>query len=74
MIQAVAADWCFLTSALLHQLLFLRPVSTSVSNDRSTAAEDRPKAIDILALPGIVQVTLHEFAQAETFIQLAHQN
>ncbi len=32
------------------------------------------RQLDILAPPGIVHVTVHEFAQAETFIQLAHQN
>ena len=32
------------------------------------------RRLDILAPPGIAHVTVHEFAQAETFIQLAHQN
>jgi hypothetical protein len=32
------------------------------------------RQLDILAPPGIAQVPVHEFAQAETFVQLAHQN
>jgi hypothetical protein len=32
------------------------------------------RQLNILAPPGIAQVTVHEFAQAETFVQLAHQN
>jgi hypothetical protein len=32
------------------------------------------RQLDILAPPGIAPVPVHEFAQAETFVQLAHQN
>jgi hypothetical protein len=32
------------------------------------------RQLDILAPPGIAQVAVYEFAQAETFVQLAHQN
>jgi len=32
------------------------------------------RQLDILAPPGIAHVAVHEFAQAKTFVQLAHQN
>jgi hypothetical protein len=32
------------------------------------------RQLDILASTGIAQMSVHEFAQAETFVQLAHQN
>jgi hypothetical protein len=32
------------------------------------------RQLDILAPAGIAQMSVHEFAQAETFVQLAHQN
>jgi len=32
------------------------------------------RQLDILAPPGIALVAVHEFAQAETFVQIAHEN